>query len=1789
MTTIKVLGRRNEGLKQVNFGSELKSFSVSDAIQVSTDRAASDVQVIPNLEKDDLIELIFEDDIHRWVTTEELEQNFRNQLSRGGEPGVLEIPAQLSTGDTSRGATAWVLKALRVLKFDPVKEGAKKFAEVWDTKLMRDPGLFRFDSGLDKRGEKIEQIKGKAGKPILLFIHGTFSSTMGAFGGLTPEAWQLLQEHFGSEIYGYDHYTLSKNPIENALDLVKRLPPNAKLHIVTHSRGGLIGELLCRSGRKDRDDRINPFDDLDRKLVGEDERVAKALDELAKLLSSTQKVSVERFVRVACPARGTNLASKRVDRWLELFINVIGKLVPPGANTAYGVLTDLLLDFKKQGTNPEAFPGLAVMDPESSFIKMINRSDVELDVDLSVIAGDIEKTGAIGRLAVFFADLFYSDNNDLAVQTTAMFGGPTRKQGRYFLHKGPGVYHSSYFSLKRSAQVIQEALILQPDKLGAAGFRPLEEAYAKAIPEIELISRSYQKRSNLSQPVVYLLPGIMGTHLSERGARIWLDTLGLAQGKMANLGITNKRVAPQALVGLAYANLVEYLSATHEVIPFPFDWRLSMLDEAARFAEVLDAKLKETSQPIRILAHSMGGLVTRAMIGLRPDLWEKISERDGARFIMMGTPNKGSYMIPRLIFGQDITFRMLAMLDLRNTPEQLLEVITRFPGVLQLLPMKEDGLWNFLEATTWDKFPNSSRRKWVKPLERDLEQARTFHEFLEAGKKKIKNWDSIIYVAGYAPKAPVAVEVNAEKREILFRGTNQGDGTVPWESGILPELEKDRIYYMDVPHGNLANHKDSFSAIYDLLNEGMTTRLSKTPPRFERGQEDRAFLEDEGVEIYPSQLDLETTVLGAMPIPPQAPSANPVRVSVVHGNLSFCSHPVAVGHYEGDGLYSAEKALDHHLNGRLFDRLHLGLYPGPEGTVEVVLNDAGKKPRGAIIVGLGKAGELSPNKLTKSFAIALREYGIKAVENGMVGEDGEITIATLLIGTGATGLSVTNSVDAILSGVIQANKSFNQIVIGNRGEAQHSHNIRIAEIQFIELFKDHAILAVRALERFLENNEFAVNLKLQGLPGGWKRIAYVEPPGWWNRLHIRAGEQADDSLIFSVPTERARLEDSRLPVQRSNLDRLISRAVQNPNWDQDLASAMFELMIPNRIKGSFKDMKGVLFVVDQEAARYPWELLYDRGSGQDLPLVIQIGMIRQFSTSSFQERVLDVKNKDVMVIGNPANTPGNFPNLPGAEQEATLVASKLEKYGFQVQPAIHTDSSHIMSHLFSKDYRVLHLAGHGVFEYEYKETEDSEPEVFTGMVLGDGVFLTANEIRQKTNIPELVFINCCHLGKLSSQKQEDKPPRYAYNDFAASLSKELIEMGVKAVIAAGWAVDDAAALTFADVFYEHLLKGYQFGDAVKAARFETYQLHKDRTNTWGAYQCYGDPAYRLVVKTEADQAGSDAFVDIDEAVVRINQLYETAKTASAQGTEKIRSDLRNLRDGIDKYDPIWLEDARLLEALGDAFGEVALFEEAANYYDLAIASGKSTAAIQAIERSANYSIRRAVQDCEDNPKKYMAAKKTIEKQIRRLKRLRSAVGETTERLSMVGSGYKRLAQISSDINAKDCTLALKEMENYYYLASQTKEEVYPLANALTATLVQILRASSPNLSKLPEIKKQIDLAEALARKNQLYFPDDFWAAVGVTDVKLLIYLYEYLNGKQKNFSEKIHDDLVREYRTAWRQYGSARELNSLIESYAFLAAVLKRLDASKNAHENVCRVLKKISNSLKSTYEEEVD
>ena len=70
-----------------------------------------------------------------------------------------------------------------------------------------------------------------------------------------------------------------------------------------------------------------------------------------------------------------------------------------------------------------------------------------------------------------------------------------------------------------------------------------------------------------------------------------------------------------------YSDLLQFLTASHRVIPFAYDWRLDPRIEADRLAARIKDELpaaREQRQPLRILAHSMGGLVARAMIARTP-------------------------------------------------------------------------------------------------------------------------------------------------------------------------------------------------------------------------------------------------------------------------------------------------------------------------------------------------------------------------------------------------------------------------------------------------------------------------------------------------------------------------------------------------------------------------------------------------------------------------------------------------------------------------------------------------------------------------------------------------------------------------------------------------------------------------------------------------------------------------------------------------------------------------------------------------------------------------------------------------------------------------------------------------------------------------------------------------------------------------------------------------------------------------------------------------------------------
>jgi hypothetical protein len=328
----------------------------------------------------------------------------------------------------------------------------------------------------------------------------------------------------------------------------------------------------------------------------------------------------------------------------------------------------------------------------------------------------------------------------------------------------------------------------------------------------------------------------MGSHLSVGKNRVWFQPDALVLGGIAKLARGAEGVRANSLVSKVYGALINFLSNTHDVIPFPYDWHLSMEIAAQRFADALSPIIEKAERhnfPVSILAHSTGGLVVQAMISLRPEVWERLCRHPQTRFIMLGMPNKGFYFTPRLLLGREPLIHLLGLLDLKLSAKDISQVFSQFPGLLEMLPTTVgfQTEQDFFDSYTWKELCKISGSTGIPPKQNDLEMARRFQERLDDFHFEPNR---MIYVAGRATATIVGHTIEKDKNGtkcLRFLATPEGDGRVPWSQGIPDGIPS---WVMDTEHGNMASHKPSFPAILDLLQTGRTSRLVKTrnfPPK----------------------------------------------------------------------------------------------------------------------------------------------------------------------------------------------------------------------------------------------------------------------------------------------------------------------------------------------------------------------------------------------------------------------------------------------------------------------------------------------------------------------------------------------------------------------------------------------------------------------------------------------------------------------------------------------------------------------------------------------------------------------------------------------------------------------------------------------------------------------------------------------------------------------------------------------------------------------------------------------
>jgi hypothetical protein len=427
----------------------------------------------------------------------------------------------------------------------------------------------------------------------------------------------------------------------------------------------------------------------------------------------------------------------------------------------------------------------------------------------------------------------------------------------------------------------------------------------------------------------------------------------------------------------------------------------------------------------------------------------------------------------------------------------------------------------------------------------------------------------------------------------------------------------------------------------------------------------------------------------------------------------------------------------------------------------------------------------------------------------------------------------------------------------------------------------------------------------------------------------------------------------------------------------------------------------------------------------------------------------------------------------------------------------------------------VHIASHGF--YRGGPDDAGSPGVDGGVAIGTNSFLTADDFRNLRVAPELVFLNCCNLGRV--QPEHPDPGKVLdpveHNEMAASIAYQLMAIGVNAVVVAGWPVSDEAAALFADRFYAAaLLAGMPFGDAVKAARKEVYELYGDEDNTWAAYQCYGDPGFQLRIPTEEFDADENG-IPVRAAAVQILREF-IVQTGEVDDPTTVAPRLKSLDDKIAR---VWPDDGELLSLRGKAFGDIGLAEEAIERYELAIHANDGGASVKTIEQLVVLLSSAAVH-CKRDGREDEAGERI--KRAQKWLSVLSKLNDTGERRAIDGGVLKRLAILDPGRRPE---LVLQAIDSYSRAATSSEEGLYGFRNA-----IQLAAIANPNGKEIDTI-----LAKVLAPEWIMRWADDvtrppegtFYQRVGPADSALSAAVVQPASGLAGRLVELISEEKAR--------------------------------------------------------------
>lgn len=1029
----------------------------------------------------------------------------------------------------------------------------------------------------------------------------------------------------------------------------------------------------------------------------------------------------------------------------------------------------------------------------------------------------------------------------------------------------------------------------------------LEDYFGAAqYDELRRLKQEASTRAVRGGDRVLILPGIMGSKLGRKRPGllpddiIWANPIDLALGKVSELALpqAGKPVKSLGVILLAYLTLKLRLQlAGFDADFWHYDWRQTVPSLGKLLAADIQAQRAERpSKPIYLVAHSMGGLVSRASL---PHL-DKAQAPD--RIVMLGTPNYGSFAPVQAFRGASGTAKKLAALDQQHDLDGLTKVFGTFPGLMEMIPSPRFAKRDFFDLNIWPKDLKHPAEAMLLKAKKAQETLPIDHEAyrptMEAGQPVYKK--TIVMICGVNRDTVVNARVVdgrlPDTTQFAYDSSDDGDGTVPLDCALIASAKE--TYYVEEEHGALPGNGRIQSALPSILTTGKTSELAtsytrslkplrtvteeeldtRAPPPT-RGlpsvREQRLLLAEFAAPqdivggLAPLTAAVAATAAQAAAAPGRPLFAQRVTVgrgrqqrldiTLAHGSITEADASCyVVGLFQNVAPDGAASAIDNEMNGALTNLLGRRMFGADVGEISILPRGRhGLRSESVAFAGLGAFDQFNESSLEIVGENLIRTFAAARVDDFAVVPFG-----------GATGRMTASALQYLMVGFLRGLKDadpdrrFRGITICETNEE------RYAAIRS-ELFQLSATTLFDDVE---------VEFQECVLPPPRARAPTREARPTSSKVYLIVRQDNDredrEGFLASVLTSgsSAAIESGRKTVQQNGQNLLDDHlgqlgAVSSMNRQQlgDFGRGLGEIVLEDNVREVLRRFPDDHLVVvhDAAASRIPWETLALGARGSETFPAGGAGLSHRYEAANFSvakwrhSRQLN-EVLDVLMIVNPTA------DLDGASKESAKVRKILD----ELRPAVRyrwmekeqARKSEILRCLTSGEFDVVHYAGHAFFDRQVRGN--------SGLLCAGREVLSGADLANAADLPTLMFFNACESarvrkmdGDLQPEREREVVRRHLAPDHIQqnlSFAEALLRGGVANFLGTYWPVGDDSAAVFAETFYSAVLAGQTLNAALQAGRTKVKDMGSP---DWADYVFYGDPDFQVKIRRNEPSGG----------------------------------------------------------------------------------------------------------------------------------------------------------------------------------------------------------------------------------------------------------------------------------------------------------------------------------------------